>query len=148
MIGEGLQGWWTVAASGAVGAFIDFYIGKAGQRQVRDWLETWWLKFSYVRWGNLGREEALFAIPVMDRLFGSRLFFAKRLIVVVFTTLACASLTVAQILFNHFVLSEWQAFFTADNLVWLVVIFFSRRLFLNHATYSHLGFKIFHQALF
>jgi hypothetical protein len=73
----------TVAACGGVGAFIDFYIGKAGQRRVKGWLETWWLRLSYVRWGNFGREEALFAVRVMDRLFGKRLFSAQRLICVV-----------------------------------------------------------------
>ena len=66
-----------VAAFGVVGAFIDFYIGKPGQQRVRSWLETWWLRLSYVRWGNLGREEALFAVQVMDRLFGRRLFSVK-----------------------------------------------------------------------
>ena len=63
-----------VAAFGVVGAFIDFYIGKPGQRRVRDWLETWWLRLSYVCWGNIGQEEALFAVQVMDRLFGKRFF--------------------------------------------------------------------------
>jgi hypothetical protein len=72
-----------VAAFGVVGAFIDFYIGKSGQRRVRDWLETWWLRLSYVRWGNIGREEALFAVQVMDRLFGRQLFSVKRIIVVI-----------------------------------------------------------------
>ena len=52
----------TVAASGGVGAFIDFWIGRAGQQRVRGWLETWWLRFSYVRLSNFGREEALFAV--------------------------------------------------------------------------------------
>jgi hypothetical protein len=54
----------TIAACGGVGAFIDFYIGKRGQQRVRDWLETWWIRLSYVRWGNFGRQEALFAMQV------------------------------------------------------------------------------------
>jgi hypothetical protein len=72
-----------VAAFGVVGAFIDFYIGKPGQRRVRDWLETWWLRLSYVHWGNFGREEALFAVQVIDRVFGRRLFSVRRVIAVV-----------------------------------------------------------------
>jgi hypothetical protein len=71
-----------VAAFGVVGAFIDFYIGKPGQRRVRDWLETWWLRLSYVHWGNFGREEALFAVQVIDRVFGRRLFSVRRVIAV------------------------------------------------------------------
>ena len=61
---------------GAVGAFIDFYIGKPGQRRVRDRLEMWWLRLSDVRWGNFGRGEALFAVQVMDRIFSRRIFAA------------------------------------------------------------------------
>jgi len=50
---------------------VDFYIGKPGQRRVKDRLEMWWLRLSDVRWGNFGRGEALFAVQVMDRIFGS-----------------------------------------------------------------------------
>lgn len=73
----------TIAACCAVGAFIDFYIGKDGQRRVRDWLETWWLKFSYVRWDTIGCDEARFAINAMGQLFGRRLFSLRRWLVVV-----------------------------------------------------------------
>ena len=59
----------TVVACGDAGAFIDFWIGRTGEQRVRGWLE-YWIKLSYVRWGNFGREEALFAVRVMDRLFG------------------------------------------------------------------------------
>jgi hypothetical protein len=69
----------TIAACVGVGAFIDFYIGKSGQKHLRDWLETWWLRFSYVNARNFGREEALFAVSVMDRLFGRRFFSLRRL---------------------------------------------------------------------
>src|SRR5215813_11011214 len=73
----------TVAACGGVGVFLDFWIGKVGQQRVKGWLETWWLRLSYVRWTNFGREEALFAVQVMDRLFGRHLFSTQRMIVVV-----------------------------------------------------------------
>jgi hypothetical protein len=76
----------TVVACGGAGAFIDFYIGRAGQRRIRDWLETWWLRLSYVKWSNFGREEALFAVQVMDRLFGRRFLSVRRLIAVVAST--------------------------------------------------------------
>jgi hypothetical protein len=69
----------TVAACGVVGAFIDFYIGKRGQQRVKGWLETWWLRLSDVRQGNFGREEALFAVQILDGLFGRRLFSVRRI---------------------------------------------------------------------
>jgi hypothetical protein len=81
-----LQALWTIAAGGVLGAFIDFYIGKPGQRRVRDWLETWWLRLSDVRWGNFGREEALFAVRVIDRLFGRRFFSIRRIVSVAVIT--------------------------------------------------------------
>jgi len=78
-----LQSWTsiltTVAACGGVGAFIDFWIGKQGQQRLRSWLETWWLKFSYVRFQTLGHDEALFAVRVIDRLVGRRLLSVRRL---------------------------------------------------------------------
>jgi hypothetical protein len=89
-----LQSWahilTTIAACSAAGAFVDFYIGKDGQRRVKGWLETWWLKFSYVRWDTVGRDESRFAITVMDQLFGRRLFSTKRWIVVAAATIAAA----------------------------------------------------------
>jgi hypothetical protein len=69
----------TIATCGGAGAFIDWWIGQNGDRRVRSWLETWWLRFSYVRLGNFGQAEALFAVTVMDRLFGPWLFSIRRL---------------------------------------------------------------------
>jgi hypothetical protein len=69
----------TIAACAGVGAFIDFWIGKRGDKRVRDWLETWWLRFSYVNVKNFGREEALYAIAILDSLFGQRLASGRRL---------------------------------------------------------------------
>jgi predicted outer membrane lipoprotein len=114
-----------VAAFGIVGAFIDFYIGKRGQQRVREWLETWWLRLSYVRWGNIGREEALFAVQVMDRLFGERFFSWKRIGLVILVTLACAALILTAILFEHIRLHPWPAYFTVDNMAGVIVILFS-----------------------
>jgi hypothetical protein len=70
----------TVAACGGAGAFFDFWLGRAGDRRLRSWMETWWLRMSYVRIGNFGREEALFAVAVMDRIFGPSLWSRRRLI--------------------------------------------------------------------
>jgi hypothetical protein len=71
----------TIAACAGVGAFIDFWIGRTGEKCARAWLEDWWLRMSYVRLGNFGREEALVAIQGLEKLFGRRLFSIQRLLV-------------------------------------------------------------------
>jgi hypothetical protein len=96
----------TIAACGGVGAFIDFYIGRRGQQRVRDWLETWWLKFSDVKWGNLGREEALFAARLIDRLCGSRIFSVRRLISTVILTVSSIVIVVGIFMLNGYSLRE------------------------------------------
>jgi len=114
-----------VAACGIVGGLIDFCIKKAGQQRVRSCLETWWLKLSYVRWGNFGREEALFAIRVMDRIFGSRLFSIKRMIVVVVAVLACGGFIVGQqLMVGRIGLMRLHALYAGANLLWIIIILF------------------------
>jgi hypothetical protein len=100
----------TVAACGGVGSFIDFYIGKRGQQRVRSWLETWWLRLSYVQWDNLGREEARFAVAVMDRLFGDRLFSVRRLIVVTAITVGCCVYLFTSIIFSDLGSFRWPRY--------------------------------------
>src|SRR6202007_1357508 len=119
------QSWWTVVGWGALGAFIDFYIGKAGQRRVRDWLEKCCLRLSDVRWGNLGREEALFAVKVMDRLFGSRLFSAQRMIVVIAATLVGVVYILVLTLLDRVELIPWPTFFQPVYFVWFAIVILS-----------------------
>jgi hypothetical protein len=69
----------TIAACTGVGAFVDFYIGKDGQKRVKDWLETWWYRLSDIPVRAVGREEAQNALRVIDYLFGPKLFSLKRL---------------------------------------------------------------------
>jgi hypothetical protein len=69
----------TIAAFTGAGAFIDFYVGKEGQKRVKDWLETWWYRLSDIPVRAVGREEALNALRVIDYLFGPKLFSWKRL---------------------------------------------------------------------
>jgi hypothetical protein len=76
VVGEVLT---TIAACTGAGAFIDFYIGKNGQKRVKDWLETWWYRLSDIPVKAVGREEALNALRVVDYLFGPMLFSWKRL---------------------------------------------------------------------
>lgn len=69
----------TIAACTGAGAFVDFYIGKDGQKHVKDRLETWWYRLSDIPIRAVGREEALNALRVIDYLFGPKLFSWKRL---------------------------------------------------------------------
>ena len=71
-----------VVACAGVGAFVDFWIGKSGQKAIRDKLETWWLRLSYVNIHSFGRDEAIYSAHVIKYVFGS--FFSIRRIVSVF----------------------------------------------------------------
>jgi hypothetical protein len=118
---------WPIIAIGGLGAFIDFYIGKAGQKRVTDWLETWWLRLSDVRWGNFGREEALFAVQVIDRLFGKRLFSIRRLVVVLLTSLVAGGIHIALVLSTLTKFPGWGYERPLDiviNTLWLLAILF------------------------
>jgi hypothetical protein len=80
---------WPIATLAGVGAFIDFLIGCVGAGRVRDFLETWWIKFDDVRWNNFGQKEAIFAIELIDRWCGRRLWSWRRLVfVLVFFAIA------------------------------------------------------------
>jgi hypothetical protein len=67
-----------IAFFALLGAFVDFYIGKAGQAKIRSTLETVWLQLSDVTIHNLVRREASFATLWMTRIFGSRVFSLKK----------------------------------------------------------------------
>jgi hypothetical protein len=76
-----------------------------------------------VRWGNFGREEALFAVQVMDRLFGRRLFSAQRMIVVAIAAVfVLCGLTAAIILLG--VPLHWYKF-KAAHLPWTMLMLLS-----------------------
>lgn len=129
MTGEGtLQPpWWSVVGGFVgvgtlLGGAIDLAIGPTCQKRLKDWMETWWLRLSYVRWSNLGREEALFALRVMDRLFGRWFFSARRLLVVVGSTILVAGYMIAAMVVTHIGLPSWDAFFQRSTLTWLVLI--------------------------
>jgi hypothetical protein len=58
----------------------DNFTGKPRQKRLKDALETWWLKVSYMKWSAFGREEALFAASVIQQIFGT-LFSLRRLLI-------------------------------------------------------------------
>lgn len=107
-----------------LGGAIDFVIGPTRQKRLKDRLETWWLRLSYVRWRNLGREEALFAVQVMDRLFGSRLFSPRRVLVAIMSAFAFGGLIIVLVLLSSVAEFQWWNFFDAVHFVWLVIILF------------------------
>ncbi|QNP78603.1 hypothetical protein [Agrobacterium tumefaciens] len=75
----------VVVVFSAIGAFIDFWIGKKGQSLVRARLEDRWLRFSDLLFENFGRAEAHFSLNCIDRLFG--FFFSKRrALIILFAT--------------------------------------------------------------
>src|SRR6516162_3115774 len=73
---------WPIVLIGGLGASIDFLIGKTGQAKAKDFLLKWWVKFDDVHRNNFGREEALYAIQLIDYWFGDRFFCVRRLIAV------------------------------------------------------------------
>jgi hypothetical protein len=82
-----LTGWLTVIGGCALaGGAIDFFIGKAGQRKVRDWLELRWYQVADIAWDNWARKEAQAYVSTFDRVAGKLLFSKKR---VVLSTGAC-----------------------------------------------------------
>jgi hypothetical protein len=61
----------VLVAFAGCGAFIDFWMGKNGQRNVRDRLETWWLILSDVSIHTFGRDEAIYSDQAIKAVFGS-----------------------------------------------------------------------------
>jgi hypothetical protein len=100
----------TIAACGGVGAFIDFWIGKRAQERIRDWVETWWLKFSYVNLRNFGREEAVFALAIIDHLFGQRFLSPRRFVtaaIIASVVIAIFYVQASSFAAKHGVLAGW-----------------------------------------
>jgi hypothetical protein len=69
---------WPIAGVTGLGVLTDFLLGRAGQKRVKGWLETWWIKFDDVHRNNFGREEALYAVHLIDHYFGRKFFCLHR----------------------------------------------------------------------
>lgn len=63
-----------------LGAFIDFYIGKKGQEQLKSRLEDFWIRTSYVKFGNFGQKEAYFTAHILRNMFGKKTFSLQRIL--------------------------------------------------------------------
>lgn len=68
-----------IAASGTLGALIDFLIGKAGQKKALDTLATWWIKLDAVSVRTFAKAEAEFAAKILTRVLGGT-FTRRRLV--------------------------------------------------------------------
>lgn len=86
----------TIAVAGAVGAFVDFYIGSQGQKKIREALATLWLKLGYMTVHDVARHESMFAKAALVRIFGPRMFSRRRfgaLALVVFAVICYAQIS-------------------------------------------------------
>jgi hypothetical protein len=63
-----------VGGLAAVGAAIDFLMRKGEKDRLNDWLIGWWVRFEDVKWTNFGRKDAEFAVGILDRYAGARLW--------------------------------------------------------------------------
>lgn len=58
-----------IAVVSGVGGAIDFYLGSAGQRRVKKWLEDKWYRFHDVDWHNFSEREAQYFIQASPALY-------------------------------------------------------------------------------
>jgi hypothetical protein len=94
---------WPIVAIGGLGAFIDFLIGKAGQAKAKDFLLKWWVRFDDVHWQNFGREEGLFAVDMIERWLGKRIWSSRRIVacLVVLVIFLFAGILKLAVLYPH-----------------------------------------------
>ena len=65
---------------GAIGVFIDFYIGKTGRKEATDkFCKIWSKSYDRVKFSTFARLEARYVIELFDWAFGSRLLSWHRL---------------------------------------------------------------------
>jgi hypothetical protein len=70
----------TTAIGGlaAVVGLIDLALYSTEKAKLKQWLEDWWLRFTYVNWSNFGRVEAETAVGILDRVAGARFWSLKK----------------------------------------------------------------------
>lgn len=101
-----------------VGAFIDFWIGRSGQRAVRDRLTALWYNIGSVTWSNFGRSEASFGRDLLLTAFGTfksrkRLRFLVAVVLIGFALDAVAVFS-----------GGWDGEYTIYEVVWNIVAAF------------------------
>lgn len=94
---QNLQAWVSILiACASAGAFIDFVIGKKGQKRAREILETWWIRLDDVKVRTFGSEESLVAAAILRWCFGP-FFSVRRLCSLFIILLVCSTAWLAQI---------------------------------------------------
>jgi hypothetical protein len=81
LLSEAVSALGLIAGMGGAGAFIDFCLGKKGQKVVRDWLEVQWIKVSDVNLGNIGQKEAIWTINYLRKTLGHSFFSLRRAVI-------------------------------------------------------------------
>lgn len=84
---------WPIVLLGGLGVFIDFVLGAAGQRRVKEWMTEWWVRFEDTDWQSFSNVEAQFFIGLSDRLFGQRLLSRRRFRSCAIVLVACYALS-------------------------------------------------------
>ncbi len=84
---------WPIVLLGGLGVFIDFVLGAAGQRRVKERMTEWWVIFDDTDWQSFSGVEAQFFIGLSDRLFGQRLLSRRRFRSCAIVLVACYSLS-------------------------------------------------------
>ena len=90
----------SVGIAAGAGAFLDFYVGKKGQKSIRDWLETMWVKMSYMTINDVVRAESNVAARMLSRVFGVRLFSARKVFALSIFFLLLLALTLINVAFR------------------------------------------------
>lgn len=121
-----------IVACGGIGAFLDFLLGRAGQKKVRNVLERWWIQLAYIEARTFASAEASAAATILQRLFGK--FFSKqRVHSIAFISTAIVLYWLAWRLVHYGNDSELHISFHWNSLVTLAVaiLFFSVSISLN-----------------
>jgi hypothetical protein len=115
---------WAAVAGAITGAgrFIDFYLGPSGRQRAKDPMVEWWVKIDDLQWAYLGRDQALFAVKILDRLFGRRFFSSHRLFAVALATTLTFTFVIVSLLVNRIGVVAWSPFVAPPSLSWLILI--------------------------
>ena len=123
-MGGGVSGG-IVVIGRSLGRFIDWYFGNEGRRHFGDLMMNWGAQLENMKWSYFGREEALFAVRMMDRLFGRRIFSVRRVLVVTAATLVTSVFIIITMNLTHIGSFDWFAFLQQSHLLLFVIVIFA-----------------------
>ena len=111
-----------IAVGAAIGRVIDWYIGNSGRRRFGDLMMNWGAQLENMEWAYFARDEALFAVRVMDRLFGRRLLSVRRMLVLAAATFVVSGFMIVTLKLTHIGSFDWFAFLGRSHLLLLVIV--------------------------